>query len=200
MAHVQRFLWQVVAFALCFGALPSFGLAQGFLISDTPDHGFRMPRPPVVILPHPLPSPRPQPPQSYQIKQLAVQGSITDQIARLQVTQTFVNTGSVPIEASFVFPLPYEGAVDRLTFLVDGKEYDGKLLDAQEARRIYESYVRRNRDPALLEWIGTGLFKTSVFPLPAGAERTVTLRFTQVCRQSGGLTELLFPLRSAEYT
>ena len=43
-------------------------------------------------------------------------------------------------------------------------------MSATEARRIYESIVRRNRDPALLEWIGTGMFQTNVFPIPAGAE------------------------------
>jgi Ca-activated chloride channel family protein len=136
----------------------------------------------------------------YEIKQLAVQGTLVDQVASLQVTQTFRNPGSVPIEAAFVFPLPYEGVVDRLTFLVDGKEYEAKALSADEARRVYESYVRRQRDPALLEWIGTGLLKTSVFPLPPGAERTVTLRFSQVCRQTGGVTELLFPWSAARYT
>jgi uncharacterized cupin superfamily protein len=28
------------------------------------------------------------------------------------------------MEVRFVFPLPYDGAVDRMTFLVDGKEYE----------------------------------------------------------------------------
>ena len=102
--------------------------------------------------------------------------------------------------SDLVFPLPYDGAVDRLTFMVDGKEYEAKLLDAAEARRIYEGYIRRNQDPALLEWIGTGMFKTSVFPIPPGAQRTVTLRYTQVCRKVGGLTEFLFPMSTARYS
>jgi Ca-activated chloride channel family protein len=104
------------------------------------------------------------------------------------------------MEVSFVFPLPYDGAVDRLTFMVDGTEYDAKLLDAGEARRIYEGYIRQNQDPALMEWMGTGMFKTSVFPVPAGAERTVTMRYSQVLRKAGGLTEVLFPMSTAKYT
>ena len=104
---------------------------------------------------------------------------VVDQIAQVQITQSFVNTGSRPIEAQFVFPLPYDGAIDRLTFLVDGKEYDAKLLPAKEARGIYEGYIRRNQDPALLEWIGLGMFQTSVFPgkrlMPLGPERSETV-------------------------
>ncbi|MBN1589746.1 MAG: VWA domain-containing protein, partial [Pirellulales bacterium] len=58
----------------------------------------------------------------------------------------------------------------------------------------------KNQDPALLEWLGTGLFKTSVFPVPPGAKRTVSLRYSQICRKHEGLTDFLFPLSTAKYT
>ena len=121
-------------------------------------------------------------------------------MAQVQVSQTFVNSGSLPMEVAFVFPLPYDGAVEQMTLMIDGKEYPAKLLDAGEARRMYEEIVRKNRDPALLEWMGTGLFKTSVFPVPAGASRTVSLRYSQLCRKQEGLTDFLFPLSTAKYT
>jgi Ca-activated chloride channel family protein len=181
---------------LTFGLLAPVAFGQGLLVDVREDHAFRIPRPPVW----PSPRPMPQPPQSYKIKELAVNVNLADQIAKVQVSQSFVNTGSRQMEVCFVFPLPYDGAVDRLTFMVDGKEYEAKLLSATEARGIYESYIRRNQDPALLEWIGTGMFKTSVFPVPPGAERTVTMRYSQVCKKAGGLTELLFPLSTAKYT
>jgi len=129
-----------------------------------------------------------------------VQARLIDQVAQVQVSQTFVNTGRRVMEASFVFPLPYDGAIEQMTLLVDGKEYPAKLLDAKEARRMYEEIVRRNRDPALLEWMGTGLFRTSVFPVPAGESRTVSLRYAQLLRKHEGLTDFIFPLGTAKYT
>jgi Ca-activated chloride channel homolog len=48
--------------------------------------------------------------------------------------------------------------------------------------------------------MGTGLFKTSVFPVPPGAKRTVTLRYNAVVRKDQGLTDFLFPLSTAKYT
>ena len=87
-----------------------------------------------------------------------------------------------------------------MTLLVDGKEHPARLLKAEEARKLYEEIVRKNRDPALLEWIGTGMFKTSVFPVPAGQSRTVSLRYAQLCRTRDGLTDFLFPLSTAKYT
>ena len=169
---------------------------QGVLIVVDPHHPMPLPRP--VIWPRPVPTP--EPPMSYKIKELTVQARIVDQVGRIQVSQSFVNTGSRPMEVSFVFPLPYDGAIDQLTFMVDGKEYPGKLMPAKEARGIYESYVRRNRDPALLEWIGMGMFQTSVFPVPPGAERKVTMRYNQLLRKDRQVTDFLFPLSTAKYT
>ena len=94
---------------------PSAVFAQGVLIDVRPDHRWRMPRP--IIRPRPLP------PTSYKIKEVAVNATVNDQVAKVQVSQTFVNTGSRQMEVCFVFPLPYDGAVDQLTLMVDGKEY-----------------------------------------------------------------------------
>lgn len=162
-------------------------LGQGVLIPE--DRDFRIPR-------H-WPA---RPDNAYRIRELSVDASIKEQIATTIVTQVFENTANRQIEASFVFPIPYDGAVSSMTFLVDGKEYEAKLLEADEARRIYEGYVRRNQDPALLEWVGQGMFKTSVFPIPAGATRTVTLKYSQLLRKQSRLTDYLFPLASARYT
>ena len=185
-------------------AVPAIADAQGLLVVMDPEQQIRLPRP-IIILPpwpspHPIPAPRPAPPVSYKIKELDVNARLVDQVAQVQVSQTFVNTGSLPMEVAFVFPLPYDGAVEQMTLMIDGKEYPAKLLDAGEARRMYEEIVRKNRDPALLEWMGTGLFKTSVFPVPAGASRTVSLRYSQLCRKQEGLTDFLFPLSTAKYT
>ncbi|MGA2061061.1 MAG: VIT and VWA domain-containing protein [Thermoguttaceae bacterium] len=187
-------------------ASPAVVRAQGILIVTDPDQQIRLPRP-IIILPpehwphpRPIPVPRPRPPVSYKIKELDIHARLIDQVAQVQVSQTFVNSGSLPMEVAFVFPLPYDGAVEQMTLMIDGKEYPAKLLDAGEARRMYEEIVRKNRDPALLEWMGTGLFKTSVFPVPAGASRTVSLRYSQLCRKQEGLTDFLFPLSTAKYT
>jgi Ca-activated chloride channel family protein len=200
----SRVTLQFILSMICVAVLlPAIGSAQGLLVDVSPDHSVRLPRPIIIWRPHPHPRPIPRPtppPASYKIKELSVQAKISDQVAKVQVSQSFVNTGSRQMEVCFVFPLPYDGAVDRLTLLVDGKEYDAKLLDAKAARKMYEDIVRKNKDPALLEWLGSGMFKTSVFPVPPGAERKVTLRYSQLCRKNQGLTEFLFPLSTAKYT
>ncbi len=165
--------------------------AQGILISS--DHSHRLPRPWI----QPTPDPNVM---TCQVKELTVQARVKDQVAQVQVSQTFLNTGSRQLEAQFVFPLPYDGAVDKLTLMVDGQEYPAQLLSKEDARARYEAIVRSSKDPALLEWMGQGLFQTSVFPVPPGQTRTVTLHYNPLLRKDQGATDFLFPLSTARYT
>ena len=166
-------------------------LGQGVLVSEQ-KRPVRIPR--VIPLPDPVET------LSYRIKSLEINADLKGEVAEVNISQTFENVGKGTIEASFVFPVPYDGAINQMTLLVNGKEFPAKLLDAKEARSAYEKIVRENRDPALLEWIGTGMFQTSVFPIPAGESRTVSIQYTQLLRTNSGLTEFLFPLRCAQYT
>ena len=149
---------------------------------------------------HP-PVPRPVPiPSSYAIRSVEVQASVKDQAAKVQISQIFQNTGSSTLEAQFVFPMPENAAISGLTLLVDGQELTGKLLKKEDARRIYEETVRRRHDPALLEYIGQGMFQTSVFPIPANAQRTVEIRYTQLLKKENGLIDFLLPIGSTKHS
>lgn len=187
MKNSRGFLWCLVGILVFTHFSTLYG--QGMLIGDR----VRLPR----VRPIPMPTPEPE---IYAIKEIHVDGKLTGQFAEIQVSQTFVNTTNQTIETSFVFPLPYDGAIDQMMLLVNGKEYPAKLLDAKKARETYEQIVRSNRDPALLEWIGTGMFQTSVFPIPAKESRTVTLRYTQLLRKEHDVVDYLFPLSTAKYT
>ena len=184
--------------AIAFIAFLTFSMAgvsgswgQGILLTEIDDRSLPLPRP--MVEPN-----RRQ--ESYTIKDLAFHATIKDQVAETQVTQTFLNPSTRVLDAKFVFPLPDEAAIQDLTLLVNGKEYQGKMLPKDKARDIYESYVRRSQDPALLEWLGAGLYQTRVFPIPAGETRTVTIKYSQVLKKYHRLTDYLIPLATAKYT
>ena len=112
----------------------------------------------------------------------------------MQLSQVFQNVSSQVLEAQLLFPMPENAAVSQLTLLVDGKELVGKLMKKDEARAVYESIVRQRKDPALLEYLGQGLFQTSVFPVPPNAERRVEIRYSQLLHSENGLVDLLLPI------
>lgn len=142
------------------------------------------------------PRPIPVPVTGYEIRRLEVNASVRQQSARVRISHVLRNPGATTLEASFLFPLPDEAVVGALTLLVEGRELPGQVLDAKEARRIYEATVRRQRDPALLEYAGRRLLRSSVFPIPAGAERTVEFEYVVLPAPRGSLRELRLPLRS----
>src|SRR5205814_7606310 len=131
---------------------------------------------------------------SYAIKSVTIDATVKDQVAQVQLSQVFHNSSSAQLNVSYLFPIPPDAVISQFTLLVDGKEFPAKLYEKAEADRIYEGIVRSKRDPALLEYVGYGALQTQVFPLPPGAERKVTLRYTTLCRRDHDLTEFLFPL------
>lgn len=173
-------------FAVIAVGLPELVSAQVVIIYPPP-----RPRPPVVIVP---PSPPIRPAPSFRVKSVDVNVAVKDQAAKVQLSQVFQNTSSVQAEAQLVFPVPEGASITGLTLLVDGKELTGKLMKKEEAKRIYEEIVRRRQDPALLEYLGQGLYQTSVFPLPPNGERTVEIRYNELLKKDNGLVDLTLPL------
>ncbi|QDT17704.1 VIT domain-containing protein [Alienimonas californiensis] len=159
--------------------------------------GWLAPQAPAQALLELTDAPRPGFPATWEVTELTAHADVTGQNASVRLSQTFKNTGSQPLEARLLFPVPPNAAVRELTLLVDGKELTGTLQKAGEARETYEAIVRRNRDPALLEYAGYGLYRTSVFPIPKDASRTVQLRYTQLLGVREGLIDLTLPIGSA---
>jgi Ca-activated chloride channel family protein len=58
-------------------------------------------------------------------------------------------------------------------------------MNANQARQIYEEIVRRQRDPALLEWMGYGLLRARIFPIAPGEQKKVVVRFQTVAEREG---------------
>ena len=71
-------------------------------------------------------------------------------------------------------------------FAFEGGNSEGtaKLLPREEARRIYDSIVAQTRDPALLEFVGNAVVKSSVFPVPANGTQKVRVTYEMCIRDS----------------
>src|SRR5580698_6616639 len=146
----------IAVFAVLFTGLPNWASAQVLIPDESDAAAARRPVRPISRRVF----------SSYRIHSVDVQAIVHDQAAKIRMSQVFQNTGTVDVEAQVVFPIPEGAAISDLTLLYDGKELPGRLLPKEEARRIYEEIVRRQRDPALLEYLGGGMYQTSVFPIP----------------------------------
>jgi len=136
----------------------------------------------------------------WSVKYHHVKMSVRDQVASVHIDQEFVNDSGGDMEVEYLFPVPPGAAMDSMTLVVDGRELTGKLMEAQEARRIYEDIVRRKKDPALLEYVGYGLYRTRAFPLQRGKPAHVITTYTTVCRRDHDLVEVFYPLNTEKYS
>ncbi len=136
----------------------------------------------------------------WAVKYHHVKMIVRDQVASVSISQEFYNTSKQAIEVEYMFPVPPGAAIDSMTMVVDGKEFSGKLLPADEARKIYEDIVRRKKDPALLEYVGFGLYRTSAFPLEPGKPVQVIVTYDQVCKKDNDLVEVFYPLNTEKFS
>lgn len=153
--------------------------------------GIIIPRPP-PHLPHVWPE--------LTIKYHRVQVAISDQVATTRVDQVFLNEADFPVEGTYVFPLPEEAAISRFDMWVDDERLEGKVLDREEARRIYEEIVRRHKDPALLEYVGRDAFQARIFPIPPHGQRRVQIEYQEVLLQDQGLVRYIYPLNTEKFS
>jgi len=114
-----------------------------------------------------------------------VRVNLVDRVLRYEITETFVNRGSRVGEADFMFPLPKGAAFQDLKLSINGEMVAGETMSADRARQIYEEIVRRQRDPALLEWMGYGLLRARIFPIAPGEQKKVVVRFQTVAPREG---------------
>ena len=179
MKKILRSLLLVLVFT---GLLAELVAADGIIIIDPP----------------------PEPPMDWQpwltIRYHHVQVKIKDQVATTRVDQVFLNEGRQAAEGQYVFPLPPGAVVDKFTMWIDGKPQEGKVLAAEEARAIYEDYVRREQDPALLEYIGRDAVQVSIFPIPPGEERRIELEYSQLLTLEDGLMHYRYPLNTERFS
>lgn len=138
--------------------------------------------------------------QALAIKYHHVDVNIKDQVATTRVDQVFVNDHPWTAEGTYIFPLPEGASVSDFVMWVDGEPVRGEILEADEARAIYNDIVRRMRDPAPLEYVGRKALKASVFPIPPGDERRIELEYSQILPAENGLVHYLYPLSTERFS
>ena len=190
MGNVAVRAARFVLFLLVLGPAPG--------VRAQSSYGHRHP----VLLPHApaanviMPQARAWPigrPAAIQVEGVEADVVVEAQVATTVLTLKLRNPAAVRQEAELLVPVPDGAVVRSFTFGGAGKEPVAQLLPADEARRIYEEIVRTMRDPALLEFAGFQLIRTSVFPVEAGGTQWVRLTYENLLRCDGDRIDYVLP-------
>jgi len=163
----------LLVFSLLFAVV---GWGDGIIIPDHPEQGWL-----TVVYHH-------------------VTVDINDGVVVTHVDQVFRNDNPSPIEGRYIFPLPKGAVVSEFSMWIDGEKLEGKVLNADDARRIYEDYVRRFRDPALLEYINRDTLAARIYPIPPHGKREIKLSYTEVLQAENGVYRYRYPLDTERFS
>ncbi len=110
---------------------------------------------------------------------LEARGVVEGPLAMTELHLSFQNPEARTREGTFQIALPEGGAVSRFAMKVGDTWQEGEVVERQRARQIYEDFLHRRQDPALLEQEAGNAFSARVFPIPANATKEIILTYTQ---------------------
>jgi len=191
---MRRFLTVWLLFFAFFAGLRLPLWADGMIIPIDPED----PRHERVIFRPPMPEQNFTVPLSVTRHHVTV--DIKDIAASTKVDQAFYNHENRVVEGLYIFPLPVGASISGFAMDIEGKMTKGELLDADQARSIYENIVRQMRDPGLLEFFGTGLFKTRIYPIEPLKEKQVKIEYQEALKADGNLIRYVYPLNIERFS
>jgi Ca-activated chloride channel family protein len=133
-------------------------------------------------------------PRALPIKSIKIDTKILAQIATTHVEQIFRNDTNATLEGTYFFPIPESASIAEFAIWDGDRRLVGEVRSREEARRIYDEIVRRQRDPGLLEYAGKDLFQASIFPILPHSDKKLEITYTQVIRAESGTVAYRYPL------
>ena len=130
---------------------------------------------------------------AIEIREISVLIDILESTATTTIEIRLHNTSNRRQEAELIIPVP-DGAVVR-GFAYDGPsgQITAEVLPKDEAKRIYEQLVSKIRDPALVEFVGYNLIRSSVFPVEARGKQKIRLTYEHLLEVDGNRVDYLLP-------
>src|SRR5687767_1790084 len=119
---------------------------------------------------------------------------VSGPVARARVVQTFRNPHELWYEGIYVFPLPENGAVDRLLLKVGGRIVEGEIRERGLAKQAYAQARAAGQRAALLDQERPNIFTTNVANIAPGETIVVEPEYQQVRRYDSGRFSLRLPM------
>ncbi|MHC4691172.1 MAG: VIT domain-containing protein [Planctomycetota bacterium] len=130
---------------------------------------------------------------TVEITEISALIDILESTATTTIEIRLENRSSRRQEAELIVPVP-DGAVIR-GFAYDGPhgKITAEVLPKDEAKRIYRQLVSKIRDPALAEFIGYNLIRSSVFPVEARGKQRIRLTYEHLLEVDGNRVDYVLP-------
>jgi hypothetical protein len=109
---------------------------------------------------------------------LEVNGLLEPPLAFTELHLTFENPRDQTIEGRFRIALPPGAALSRFAMKSGDSWQEGEVVERQRARQVYEDFLHRKQDPALLEQEAGNEFSARIFPIPARSRKELIVSYS----------------------
>ena len=123
-----------------------------------------------------------------------IQTRIQGDLASVTVTQTFANPTSVPLNATYLFPLNKDAAVHAMTMEVGDEIVQAKIHLIEEAKKKFNKAKKQGKAASLLVQHRPNMFTQNIANLMPGLPIKVTLVYDQTVPKVDDNYELVIPL------
>lgn len=106
-------------------------------------------------------------------------GVLEGPLAFTELHLRFKNPEDRVREGRFRIRLPDNASISRFAMKIGTRWQEGQVVERQRARQVYEDFLHRRQDPALLEQSAGNEFVARVFPIPAKAEKELVVSYSQ---------------------
>lgn len=132
-------------------------------------------------------------PIGVELTEVEADVTVRQQVATTKLLLQLVNHGPTRQEATLLLPVPAGAVVREFAFAGQSSEPTVQMLPKQEAASIYRDLVARMKDPALLEFVGYNLVRSSVFPVEPGDKQWVRVTYEQILPSDGARVDYVLP-------
>ncbi|MCX7549631.1 VIT and vWA domain-containing protein [Xanthomarina sp. F2636L] len=127
------------------------------------------------------------------LKSSQTEVEISGTIAHVKLTQVYQNKGNVPLEATYVFPLSTQAAVHDMQMKIGERIINAKIFEKQEAKKVYETAVKKGQRAAKLDQHRPNVFQMNVGNIMAGDQITITIYYTELLVPLNGTYQFVAP-------
>ncbi|NUR59748.1 MAG: VWA domain-containing protein [Catenulispora sp.] len=128
------------------------------------------------------------------LEQVDVRTTVVGLTARTELAQTFRNPYDVPLEATYIFPLPDRAAVTRLRMQAAGRIVEGVVKERETARADYDQAIAEGRRASIAEEERPGVFTLRVGNIVPGEQVVVRTTLSGRLPYEDGQATFRFPL------
>jgi tetratricopeptide (TPR) repeat protein len=104
---------------------------------------------------------------------------IEDPLAFTELHLTFHNPEARRREGRFQIVLPEAAAISRFAMRVGSDFQEGEVVERRRAQQVYEDFLHRKQDPALLEKSAGNEFSARVFPIEPNADKEIIVAYSE---------------------